>query len=68
MEEIENVLSFFSLCQLAIDKKFSAHSKSILYPKAECLNKVSISFASYSIKQHGTVEYLGCHFDSRLRD
>ena len=26
-----------------------------------------ISFAGYSIKQHNTVEYLGCQLDSKLR-
>ena len=38
------------------------------FPKAKCVNEVSIFSAGYSIKQHGTVEYLGCHFDSKLSD
>ena len=28
--------------------------------------KVSISYGDYSLKQHNTVEYLGCYLDSNL--
>ena len=62
-----------SLCQLALDKKLTVHfgedkTKSIPFSKTKCLNKVNISFAGCSIQQHRTVEYLGCHFDSKLSD
>ena len=28
--------------------------------------KLSISYGDYSLKQHNTVEYLGCYLDSNL--
>ena len=55
-----------SFRQLVIDKKLSIHfkedkTKSIFFSKAKCLNEVG-----YFFKQHGTVEYLINHFDSKL--
>ena len=73
VKKIENVLNkeFSSLCQWFIDNKLSIHfgedkTKSILFSKTRCLKEINISFAGYSIKQHKTVEYLGCQLDSKL--
>ena len=41
-------------------------TKSILFSKARDLKKINISFVGHSIKQHKTVEYLGCQLDSKL--
>ena len=62
---------FSSLCQWFINNKLSIHfgedkTKSILFSKTRCLKEINISFAGYSIKQHKTVEYLGCQLDSKL--
>ena len=62
---------FSSLCQWFINNKLSIHfgedkTKSILFSKTRGLKEINISFASHSIKQHKTVEYLGCQLDSKL--
>ena len=69
----ENVLNkeFSSLCQWFIDNKLSIHfgedkTKSILFSKTRGLKEINISFAGHSIKQHETIEYLGCQLDSKL--
>ena len=41
-------------------------SNFIVFSKAKRLKEINISLASYSIKQHGTLEYLGCQLDSKL--
>ena len=41
-------------------------TKSILFSKKRSLREINISLAGYSIKQHKTVEYLGCQLDSKL--
>ena len=73
VEKIENVLNkeFSSLYQWFIDNKLSIHfgedkTKSILFSKTRSLKEIKISFAGHSIKQHETVEYLGCQLDSKL--
>ena len=73
VKKIENVLNkeFSSLCQWFIDNKLSIHFgedkiKSILFPKTRALKEINISSAGHSIKQHETVEYLGCQLDSKL--
>ena len=73
VKKTENVLNreFSSLCQWFIDNKLSIHfeedkTKSILFSKTRGLKEINISFASHSIKQHETVEYLGCQLDSKL--
>ena len=73
VKKIENVLNkeFSSLCQWFIDNKLSIHfgedkTKSILFSKTRGLKEINISFAGHSIKQHETVEYLGCQLDSKL--
>ena len=73
VKKIENVLNkeFSSLCQWFIDNKLSIHfgedkTKSILFSKARALMEINISFAGHPIKQHETVEYLGCQLDSKL--
>lgn len=75
LRKIRNVSSkeLLSLCQLTLDRELSVHfeedkTKSMLFPKANCLYKVKISYADYSIKQYDTVEYLVCHFHSKLSD
>ena len=62
---------FSSLCQWFIDNKLSIHfeedkTKSILFLKTIHLKEINISFANHPIKQHETVEYLGCQLDSKL--
>ena len=47
---------------------YFSHINSILFSKTECLNEINISFAGYSIKQHGTLENHGCQLDSKLSD
>ena len=73
LKKIENVLNkeFLSLCQWFIDNKLSIHfgedkTKSILFSKTRGLKEINISFTGHSIKQHETVEYLGCELDSKL--
>ena len=73
VKKIENVLNkeFSSLCQWFIDNKLSIHfgedkTKSIPFSKTRGLSKINTSFVGHSIKQHKTVEYLGCQFDSKL--
>ena len=73
VKKIENVLNkeFSSICQWFIDNKLSIHfgedkTKSILFSKTRGLKKINISFAGHSIKQHETVEYIGCQLDSKL--
>ena len=70
-----NVLNkeFLSLCQWFIDNKLSIHfgedkTKSILFSKTRGLReiKINISFTRHSIKQHETVQCLGCQPDSKL--
>ena len=75
LRKIRNVSSkeLLSLCQLTLDRELSVHfeedkTKSMLFPKRKYLNKVKISYADYSIKQYDTVEYLVCHFHSKLSD
>ena len=70
IEYVSNI-EFLSLCQWFIDNKLSIHfgddkSKSILFSKTPGLREINISFAGHSIKQHETVEYLGCQLDSKL--
>ena len=72
VKKIENVLNkkFSSLCQWFIDNKLSIYfgedkTKSILFSKTRDLKEINISFAGHSIKQHDTVEYLGCQLDSK---
>ena len=62
---------FSSLCQWFINNKLSIHfgedkTKSILFSKTRGLKEINISFVGHSIKQHKTVEYLGCQLDSKL--
>ena len=75
VKKIENVLNkeFSSLCQWFIDNKLSLHfgedkTKSILFSKTRGLReiKINISFTRHSIKQHETVQCLGCQPDSKL--
>ena len=71
--KIENVLNkaFSSLCQWFIGIKLLINfgedkTKSVLFSKTQGLKEINISFAGHSIKQHETVEYLGCQLDSKL--
>ena len=73
VKKIENVLNkeFSWLCQWFIDNKLSIHfgqdkTESIFFSKMRDLREINISFAGYSIKQHQTLEYLGCQLDSNL--
>ena len=73
VKEIENVLNkeFSVLYQWFIDNKLSIHfgedkTKSNRFSKTRGLREINISFAGHSIKQHETVEYLACQFDSKL--
>ena len=73
LKKFKNVLDkdFSSLCQWFIDNKLSNHfgedkTKSILFSKTRGVRKINISSAVHSIKQHETVEYLSCQFDSKL--
>ena len=54
-----------------MDNKLAIHfgedkTKSILFSKTRGLKEINISFAGHSIKQHETVQYLGCQLDSKL--
>ena len=42
-------------------------TKSILFSKTRSLREINIFFEIHRIKQHETVEYLGCYLDSELR-
>ena len=73
VKNIESVLNkeFSTLCQWFIDNKLSIHfgedqTKSILFSKTSGLKEINISFVDHSIKQHKTVQYLGCQLDSKL--
>ena len=73
VKKIENVLNkeFSSLCQWFIDNKLPIHfgedkTKSIIFSKARGLREINISFEGNSIKQHETVECLGCQLGSKL--
>ena len=73
VKKIENVLNeeFSSLCQWFIGNRLSVHfgedkTKLILFSKMRGLKEINISFVGHSIKQHETVEYLGCQLDSKL--
>ena len=60
-----------SLCLLFIDNKLSTQFgegkfEYILFSKAHCLKDINISFASHSIKQYDTTEYLGCQLGTKL--
>ena len=73
LKKIENVLNkeASSLCQWFIDNILSIRfgedkTKSISFSKTRGLREINISFAGHSIKQHETVEYLGCQIDSKL--
>ena len=73
VKKIEDILNkeFSSLCQWFIDNKPSIHfgedkTKSILFSKTRGLKEDNISFVGHSIKQHETVEYLGCQLYSKL--
>ena len=75
VKKIENVLNkeFSSLCQVVHKNKLSIHfgedkAKSTLFSKTRGLKEINISFASHSIKQHKTVEHLGCQLDSKLSE
>ena len=75
VKKIENVLNkeFSSLCQWFMDNKLSIHfgedeTKSILFSKTRGLREINIFFAGHSIKQHETVEHLGCHPDFKLSE
>ena len=41
-------------------------TKIIFFPRIKSSPKLNISYGDYSIKQHNTVEYLRCYFDSNL--
>ena len=73
VRKIENVLNkeFSSLCQWFVDNKLSINfgedkTKFILFSKTRGLKEINTSSAGHSIKQHETVEYLGCQLDSKL--
>ena len=73
VKKIENVLNkeFLSPFQWFVDNKLSIHfredkTKSILFSKTGGLSEINITFPSHPIKQHETVEYLGCQLDSKL--
>ena len=66
-----SIRSFHYYVSRFIDNKLSIHfgqdkTKSILFSKTRGLKEINISFAGHSIKQHETVEYLGCQLDSKL--
>ena len=41
-------------------------TKSILFSIVKCLKEINISLGDCFIKQHDTVEYLGCQLDYKL--
>ena len=69
VEKIEKSLS--SICEWFIDNKLSIHlrddkKKTIFFSRKKRPPKLSISYGDYCLKQHSTVEYLGCYLDSNL--
>ena len=71
VEKIEKVLNkeFSSLCEWFIDNNLSIHfgddkTKTIFFSRNKSPSKLSISYGNYSLKQHNTVEHLGCYLDS----
>ena len=73
VKKIEDILNkeFSSLCQWFIDNKPSIHfeedkTKFILFIKTRLLKEINTFFVGHSIKQHETVEYLGCQLDFKL--
>ena len=54
-----------------IDNKLSIHfeddkTKKKFFSHMKSPPKLSISYGDYSLKQHNTVEYLGCYLDFNL--
>ena len=73
VEKIEKVLNkeFWLFCEWFIDNKLSIHfgddkTKTIFFCRMKSAPQLSISYRDYSLKQHSTVEYLGCYLDSNL--
>ena len=73
VKKIKSILNkkFSSLCQWFIKNKLSIHfgedkNKCIFFSKVKGFKVFNISFAEHFIKQHETVEYLGCQLDSIL--
>ena len=73
VEKIEKVLNkeFLSLCEWFIGNNLSIHfgddeAKTIFFSQMKSPTKLSISYGDYWLKQHNTVEYLGCYLDSNL--
>ena len=71
VEKIEKVLNkdFSSLCEWFIDNKLSIRfgddkTKTFFFSRTKSPPKLNISYGNYSLKQHNTVEYLGCYLDS----
>ena len=72
VEKIEIFLNkkFLSLCEWFIENKLSIHfgdnkTKTIFFSRMKSPPKLNI-YGDYSLKQHNTVEYLGCYLDSYL--
>ena len=67
VEKIEEILNkeFSSLCEWFIDNTLSIHFED---DKTKMKNppQLSISYEDYSLKQHNSVEYLGCYLHSNL--
>ena len=57
-----NCKDIFLNCRL----NWNDQTKSILFSKTRGLREINISFVGHFIKQHETVEYLGCQLDSKL--
>ena len=73
VEKIENVLNkeFRSLCECFINNKLSIHfeddkTKKNFFSRIKSSSNLSISYGDYTLKQHNTVEYLGCYLESNL--
>ena len=54
-----------------MDNKLSIHfghdkTKTFFFSRKKSPTNLSISYGDYSLKQHDTVEYLGCYLDSNL--
>ena len=74
VDKIKKVLSkeFLSLSESFIDNKLTIHfgddkTKTIFSSRKKIPPKLSMSCGDYSLKQHNTVEYLGCCLDSNLK-
>ena len=74
IEKIEKFLNkeFSSLFEWFIDNKLSIHfgddkTKTIFFSRIKSPPKLNISYEDYSLKQHNTVEHLGCCHDSNLK-